>query len=69
LEKKYKKSGRICQELRGKLSNPTFIDKAPTEVINKEKAKLADFTINTHSTLNSSKPGFSFMNVLTNAII
>ncbi|MDD1614028.1 MAG: hypothetical protein LUP98_05200, partial [Methylococcaceae bacterium] len=32
--------------VEGKLSNPTFIDKAPPEVIDKEKAKLADLRSN-----------------------
>ena len=38
-EKNEKELGRVA----GKLSNPKFVDKAPDEVIEKEKAKLADF--------------------------
>jgi valyl-tRNA synthetase len=39
LEKNQKELGRVA----GKLNNPKFTDKAPAEVIEKEKAKLADF--------------------------
>lgn len=41
----YKEIQRISKELpriEGKLNNPSFVDKAPPEVIDKEKAKLAD---------------------------
>lgn len=49
LEKEIQKIKIDLPRVEGKLSNPTFIDKAPTEVINKEKAKLADL----QSTLNN----------------
>lgn len=49
LEKEIQKIKNDLPRVEGKLSNPTFIDKAPTEVINKEKAKLADL----QSTLNN----------------
>jgi len=39
----------ICPRVEGKLSNPAFIDKAPADIIDKEKAKLADL----HSMLNN----------------
>jgi len=39
LEKNQKELGRVA----GKLNNPKFVDKAPGDVIEKEKAKLADF--------------------------
>lgn len=51
LEKEIQKINNDLPRVEGKLSNPTFIDKAPTEVINKEKAKLADL----QSTLNNLK--------------
>lgn len=51
LEKEIQKIKNDLPRVEGKLSNPTFIDKAPTEVINKEKAKLADL----QSTLNNLK--------------
>ena len=35
--------------IEGKLNNPTFIDKAPSNVIDKEKAKLADLVSNLHN--------------------
>jgi valyl-tRNA synthetase len=39
VEKNQKELGRVA----GKLNNPKFTDKAPAEVIEKEKAKLADY--------------------------
>jgi valyl-tRNA synthetase len=49
LEKEIQKINNDLPRVEGKLSNPTFIDKAPTEVIEKEKTKLADL----RSTLNN----------------
>jgi valyl-tRNA synthetase len=49
LEKEIQKINNDLPRVEGKLSNPTFIDKAPAEVIAKEKAKLADL----RSTLNN----------------
>lgn len=49
LEKEIQKIKNDLPRVEGKLSNPTFIDKAPPEVIDKEKAKLADL----RSTLNN----------------
>ena len=42
LEKEIQKIKNDLPRVEGKLSNPTFIDKAPADVIDKEKAKLAD---------------------------
>jgi len=42
LEKEIQKIKNDLPRVEGKLSNPTFIDKAPPEVIDKEKTKLAD---------------------------
>ena len=49
LEKEIQKIKNDLPRVEGKLSNPTFIDKAPADVIDKEKAKLADL----RSTLNN----------------
>jgi valyl-tRNA synthetase len=49
LEKEIQKINNDLPRVEGKLSNPAFIDKAPAEVIEKEKAKLADL----RSTLNN----------------
>jgi valyl-tRNA synthetase len=49
LEKEIQKIKNDLPRVEGKLSNPTFIDKAPPEVIDKEKAKLTDL----RSTLNN----------------
>jgi len=49
LEKEIQKILNDLPRVEGKLSNPTFIDKAPPDVIDKEKAKLADL----RSTLNN----------------
>ena len=49
LEKEIQKIKNDVPRIESKLSNPSFIDKAPSEVIDKEKAKLADL----QSTLNS----------------
>ena len=46
LEKEIQKIKNDLPRIEGKLSNPTFIDKAPPEVIDKEKAKLADLLSN-----------------------
>ena len=49
LDKEIQKILNDLPRVEGKLSNPTFIDKAPPDVIDKEKAKLADL----RSTLNN----------------
>ncbi len=49
LDKEIQKISNDLPRVEGKLSNPTFIDKAPADVIDKEKAKLADL----RSTLNN----------------
>ena len=49
LDKEIQKILNDLPRVEGKLSNPTFIDKAPADVIEKEKAKLADL----RSTLNN----------------
>ena len=46
LKKEIQKIKNDLPRIEGKLSNPTFIDKAPPEVIDKEKAKLADLLSN-----------------------
>ncbi len=42
LEKEIQKINNDLPRIEGKLNNPAFVDKAPPEVIDKEKAKLAD---------------------------
>jgi valyl-tRNA synthetase len=42
LDKEIQKIIKELPRIEGKLSNPAFIDKAPADVIDKEKAKLAD---------------------------
>ena len=42
LEKEIQKINNDLPRIKDKLSNPTFVDKAPTAVIDKEKAKLAE---------------------------
>ncbi len=42
LEKEIQKINNDLPRVEGKLNNPAFVDKAPPEVIAKEKAKLAD---------------------------
>ncbi|MDO9424814.1 MAG: valine--tRNA ligase [Methylobacter sp.] len=42
LEKEIQKINNDLPRVEGKLNNPAFVDKAPAEVIDKEKAKLAD---------------------------
>ncbi len=42
LEKEIQKINNDLPRVEGKLNNPAFADKAPQEVIDKEKAKLAD---------------------------
>jgi valyl-tRNA synthetase len=46
LDKEIQKIKNDLPRIEGKLSNPTFINKAPPEVIDKEKAKLADLLSN-----------------------
>ena len=43
LEKALEKNQKELDRVAGKLQNPKFTDKAPADVIEKEKAKLADF--------------------------
>ncbi|HEY8035897.1 MAG TPA: valine--tRNA ligase [Methylobacter sp.] len=49
LEKEIQKVKNDLPRIEGKLNNPAFVDKAPQEVIDKEKAKLGDL----HSMLNN----------------
>jgi valyl-tRNA synthetase len=42
LEKEIQKLKNELPRIEAKLKNPAFVDKAPPEVINKEKTKLAD---------------------------
>lgn len=49
LDKEIQKINNDLPRIEGKLNNPAFVDKAPPEVIDKEKAKLADL----RSTLNN----------------
>ena len=42
LEKEIQKINNDLPRIKDKLSNPTFVDKAPAAVIDKEKAKLAE---------------------------
>ncbi len=42
LEKEIQKINNDLPRVEGKLNNPAFVDKAPPEVIDKEKAKLSD---------------------------
>jgi valyl-tRNA synthetase len=42
LDKEIQKINNDLPRVEGKLNNPAFVDKAPPEVIDKEKAKLAD---------------------------
>jgi len=45
LNKEIDKIKKDFARVEGKLNNPKFMDKAPAEVVDKEKAKLADMTI------------------------
>lgn len=42
LDKEIQRLTKELPRLEGKLTNPAFIDKAPAEVVEKERAKLAD---------------------------
>jgi valyl-tRNA synthetase len=42
LEKEIQKINNDLPRIEGKLNNPAFVDKAPQEVIDKEKAKMAE---------------------------
>ncbi|MCX4025741.1 valine--tRNA ligase [Endozoicomonas sp. SM1973] len=42
LSKEIDKLDKELSRLQGKLNNPNFVDKAPAQVVDKEKAKLAD---------------------------
>jgi len=44
LNKEIEKIKKDFARVEGKLNNPKFVDKAPVEVVDKEKAKLADMT-------------------------
>ncbi|WP_396589365.1 valine--tRNA ligase [Bermanella sp. R86510] len=43
LNKAIEKNQKELERVSGKLNNPKFVDKAPADVIEKEKAKLADY--------------------------
>ncbi len=45
LDKEIQRIQNDLPRVEGKLSNPAFVDKAPTEVIEKEKTKLADMRV------------------------
>ena len=45
LDKEIQRIENDLPRVEGKLSNPAFVDKAPDEVIEKEKAKLADMRV------------------------
>jgi valyl-tRNA synthetase len=49
LEKEIQKIKNDLPRIEGKLNNPTFIDKAPAEVIGKEKLKLGDLRSSLHN--------------------
>ena len=49
LDKEIQKIKNDLPRIQGKLSNPTFINKAPAEVIDKENAKLTDLLSNLHN--------------------
>jgi valyl-tRNA synthetase len=49
LDKEIQKIKNDLPRIQGKLSNPTFINKAPSEVIDKENAKLTDLLSNLHN--------------------
>ena len=42
LEKEIQRVSKELPRIEGKLNNPSFVDKAPSDVIEKERAKLAD---------------------------
>jgi len=42
LDKEIQRISKELPRIEGKLNNPSFVDKAPPDVIEKEKAKLAD---------------------------
>jgi valyl-tRNA synthetase len=46
LEKEIQKIKNDLPRIEGKLNNPTFVDKAPPDVIDKERAKLVDLLSN-----------------------
>ncbi len=43
LDKEIDKITKDSQRVRGKLDNPKFVDKAPADVVQKERDKLEDF--------------------------
>ena len=43
LTKSFEKNQKDLDRVAGKLKNPKFVDKAPADVIEKEKAKMAEF--------------------------
>ncbi|TAN46526.1 MAG: valine--tRNA ligase [Methylococcaceae bacterium] len=46
LDKEIQRLNKELPRLEGKLTNPAFIDKAPSEVVEKERGKLADLRAN-----------------------
>ena len=42
LAKEIEKLGKDLARIEGKLSNSSFVDRAPAEVVDKERAKLVD---------------------------
>ena len=44
LRKEYDQMDKDFQRTRGKLDNPNFVQKAPTEVVEKERSRLAELT-------------------------
>jgi len=42
LDKEIQKISKELPRIEGKLNNPSFVDKAPPDVIDKEKSKYAD---------------------------
>ena len=43
LQKEIDKLNKEVERIAGKLNNPAFVDKAPADVVAKEKAKIAEF--------------------------
>ncbi|MGR9114838.1 MAG: valine--tRNA ligase [Gammaproteobacteria bacterium] len=60
LDKEMQKIGKELPRIEGKLNNPAFVDKAPPEVVDKEKQKLADL----RSTLNNLEEQFARIQAL-----
>ena len=49
LDKEIQKVRNDLPRVEGKLNNPSFVDKAPADVLEKERAKLADMQSLLHS--------------------